>query len=116
LPARNSWWSAITQAFDNGLMTGMGSFLINPGATGSVSGEIVLTYDLYNVDPNSLSFNPLLDTVSLGNEVTAAASVTVVTASTPEPGSLLLLGIGIAGCLLAKKRLSVQVSSHLIAN
>jgi hypothetical protein len=108
--------TSITQAFNDGLMTGMGSFLINPAATGSVSGEIVLTYDLYTVDPNSASFDPLIDTVSVGNDLTSAASVTVATKSTPEPGSLLLLAIGIAGCLPAKKRLSGQVSSHLIAN
>ena len=108
--------TSITQAFNNGLMTGMGSFLINPATTGSVSGDIVLTYDLYNVDPNSLNFNPLADTVSLGNSLTSAASVTVATASTPEPGSLLLLVIGIAGCWLAKKRLSGQASSPLNAN
>jgi hypothetical protein len=108
--------SPITQAFDNTLMTGIGSFLINSAATGSVSGEIVLTYDLYNVDPNSLNFNPLADNVSLGNSLTSAASVTVATQTVPEPGSLLLLAIGIAGCLLAKKRLSSQASSRLIAN
>jgi hypothetical protein len=96
--------SSFTQAFNNGLMTGIGSFLINPAATGSVSGEIALTYDLYNVDPNALNFNPLADAVSLGNSLTSAASVTVATMSTPEPGSLLLLASGLAGCLLAKKR------------
>ena len=108
--------SSITQAFNNGLMTGIGSFLINSAATGSVSGEIVLTYDLYNVDPNALNFNPLADAVSLGNSLTSAASVTVATSSTPEPGSLLLVAVGIAGCLLAKKRLSSQASSRLISN
>jgi PEP-CTERM motif len=92
--------SSVTQAFDNTLRTGMGSFLINPGATGSVIGEIALFYDLYSVDPNSPSFNPTLDTVSLGNDLTAPASVRVV----PEPGSLLLLTSGLVGCFLAKKK------------
>jgi hypothetical protein len=86
---------SVTQAFDNNLLTGMGSFLINPAATGSAIGEIVLTYDLYSVDPNSLSFNPALDAVSLGNSLTSAASVTVETTTTPEPGSLLLLASGL---------------------
>jgi hypothetical protein len=104
--------TSITQAFNNGLMTGAGSFAINPGATGSAIGEVIFFYDLYSVDPNSASFDPTADIVSLGNEVTAGASVTVATTSTPEPGSLLLLAIGIAGCLLAKKGLPGQVSCH----
>jgi hypothetical protein len=92
--------TSATQAFDNNLLKGMGSFLINPGATGSVIGDIVLFYDLYSVDPNSPSFNSALDTVSVGNDLTAPASVRVV----PEPGSLLLLASGLAGCFLTKKK------------
>ncbi len=91
--------SSVTQAFNNSLLTGMGSFLINPGATGSVLGDVVLTYDLYSVSPNDPSFLPT-DIVSLGNLLTAPASVTAV----PEPGSLLLLASGLAGCFLTKKK------------
>lgn len=87
----------VTQSFDNTLLTGMGSFLINPGATGSVTGEIVLTYDLFNADPNSLTFDPSLDTVALGNQLTADASVTVGALTVPEPATLLLLGAGLFG-------------------
>ncbi len=89
--------TSVTQAFDNSLQTGIGSFLINSGATGSVLGEIVLTYDLYNVDPNSASFDPTADTVSVGNYLMDPASVTVgtQTQSVPEPGSLLLLASGL---------------------
>jgi hypothetical protein len=106
--------TSITQAFNNILMAGMGSFLINPAAMGSVSGEIVLTYDLYSVDPNSLSFNPLLDTVSLGNQLTSAASVTVATTPTPEPSSLLILSSGLimAGLLRRKFRGSLAESGN----
>jgi len=91
--------TSVTQAFNNNLQTGTGSFLIKPGATGSVLGDVVLTYDLYSVSPNDPSFLPT-DIVSLGNLLTAPASVTAV----PEPGSLLLLASGLAGCFLTKKK------------
>jgi hypothetical protein len=32
-----------------------------------IAGEIVMTYDLFSVDPNSPSFNPILDTISTGS-------------------------------------------------
>ncbi|HWY44495.1 MAG TPA: PEP-CTERM sorting domain-containing protein [Candidatus Sulfotelmatobacter sp.] len=100
---------SITQAFDNSTQTGMGSFFINPAATGSVFGEIALTYDLFSVDPNSTDFNPDLDTVSVGNYLTAPASVTVGTSTTvptPEPRTLLLILAGIATLLAARRFLA----------
>jgi hypothetical protein len=89
--------SGVTQTFDNSLLTGIGGFLINPSATGSVVGDIVLTYDLFNVDPNSPNFDPTQDTVSLGNSLTAPASITVATQTVPEPATLLLLATGLIG-------------------
>jgi len=92
--------ASLTQAFDNTLQLGMGSFLINPGATGSVNGFIALSYDLFSVDPNSLDFNPDTDTISNGNILTAPASVTVgAVSSAPEPPALALL-LGALGALL----------------
>ena len=41
--------TSISQSFDSGLMTGIGSFAIDPTASGAVSGLIVVTYDLYSV-------------------------------------------------------------------
>lgn len=93
--------NSVTQTFDSTTMTGIGSFLINMGASDSVDGMVVLTYDLFSVDPNEANFDPTLDTVSVGNELTAAASVAVGTESVPEPGSLLLLMSGLAGALLS---------------
>src|ERR1700730_4102365 len=71
--------SSFAEVFNNSLGTGLGSFLIDPAATGTVIGQILLSFDLFNVDPNSLGFDPLVDTISFGNLLTASASVTVGT-------------------------------------
>jgi hypothetical protein len=94
--------NSVTQSFDNMLQTGFGSFLINSGATGSIAGKLVMSYDLFSVDPNATNFNPALDTVSVGNFLTADASVTVgtKTVATAEPGSLIMMVCGLAGLLL----------------
>ena len=97
--------TSLVQAFDNSSQFGLGSFLINPGATGSVTGFIALSYDLFSVDPNGLGFNPDTDTISNGNLLTAPASVTVGTAATPEPATILLLLCALPIALLLRKRL-----------
>lgn len=102
----------LAQTFNNGLQTGLASFAINPGASGTASGIIVLTYDLFSVSPNdpTFSFN---DEISGGNFVTAAASVTVgSTSSVPEPASLPLLGAGLLVALAAMKRRPRGVPSN----
>ena len=97
--------TSFTQAFDNSTQQGIGSFLINPASVGTVVGQFILTYDLYSVDPNSLDFDPLLDTVSVGNFLSANASVTVGTSNvnTPEPSTVFLLFAGTALLALACK-------------
>ena len=79
--------TVISQTFDNTALTGIGSFVIDPSASGTASGIIVLTYDLFSVSPNDPAFSPD-DELSSGNYLTAAASVTAV----PEPASISLLG------------------------
>jgi len=99
--------SSISQSFDLMALTGVGSFFINPLAQpgDNAIGQIVLSYDLFSLSPNDQNFNSIVDTVSVGNFLMAPASVTVTktTVPTPEPGSVFLLAIGLAGCLLAKK-------------
>jgi hypothetical protein len=97
--------STLSQSFNNSTQTGLGSFLINSGGAGTLAGELLVSYDLFSVDPNALNFDPTTDTVSVGNFLTSAASVTVgtVTVPTPEPTTLsLLLGGLVASTLLAK--------------
>jgi len=96
--------STFTQAFDNATQQGIGSFFINPSSVGTVFGQIVLTYDLFSLDPLSENFDPIADTESVGNYLMKDASVTVGTVTaTPEPASLLLLAFGIALVLTARR-------------
>jgi hypothetical protein len=87
--------SPVSQAFDSTLITGIGSFAIdlNALAGGVVNNPIVLTYDLFSVSPNDLAFDPDTDTISVGNIVTAGASVEVV----PEPATVFLFLAGLFG-------------------
>lgn len=93
--------SSVTQVFDNVLQTGIGSLAINAGASlgALASGEIVLTYDLFSVSPNDPNFNPDTDTVATGLSLLAPTSVSVGTqpGTAPEPATLALFGIGLAG-------------------
>jgi hypothetical protein len=96
--------SPVTETFDNSMQTGMGSFAINAASTGTISGDIVVTYDLYSVDPNSSDFDPEVDTFSNGDMLFAPASVTVGSSSNntvPEPATLPLLLAGFAALVLA---------------
>ncbi len=88
---------SITEAFNSVTGTGLGSFEINAGSVigADNNGQIVLTYDLYSVDPNGPNFNPVADLLSAGNFLTAPASVTVtapVIQGIPEPGYLWIVG------------------------
>ena len=95
--------STLSQSFDSSTQSGLGSFLINSGGSGTVAGELLVSYDLFSVDPNALNFDPIVDTISVGNFLTSAASVTVGTVTSPEPATLgLLLGGIVASTLLAK--------------
>ena len=81
----------ISQSFNSALNTGLGSFTLNPTASGSVSGIIELSYDLFSVSPNNPNFS-FDDVIANGLFLTAPASVTVGSAAAvAEPGTLLLL-------------------------
>ena len=94
----------VSQAFNQNLLTGIGSFAIAPAAPyGTFSGQILLTYDLYSRSPNDPLFDPggdLLPPGSNGNALTANAAVSAI----PEPATILLVAAG--GILLLRRRRS----------
>jgi len=95
--------SSLTQSFNPMSQTGIGSFTISGSATpgDSAMGNIVITYDLFNQDPNDPNFDPDRSLITPDNRLSAAATVNAAgTATVPEPTSLVLLGT----CLLAAGR------------
>jgi hypothetical protein len=93
------------QNFHAGDQTGVGGFSINAGAApgDTAFGEIVLTYDLFAVNPNNPIFNPDTDGISFGNRLSASATVTT---AVPEPGeSALAAGLlSLTGYALSRRR------------
>jgi hypothetical protein len=107
-PENDSW----TESFDASAQTGAGSFSIDPAAVvgSEISGPILLTYDLYDVDPNSPSFDPANDLVlPSGQQISADAEVDVVApTSTPEPALGILAGLlCLVTCILRAKQRTV---------
>ena len=104
----NPW----TQAFDDTLQTGIGSYVINdfqsPGDL--ATGNIVLTFSEYRFSPNDPAFT-VDDTIATNLTVSAPASVLVATQELPEPGSWLLLSIGVALIAIGRRYSDTKVSS-----
>ena len=74
--------TSVTQSFSAGSM-GIGSFLIT-AASGTATGQIVLTYNQFSRSPHDPNFNPNTDTVSTDNFLTSPASVTVTGTGNPQ--------------------------------
>jgi hypothetical protein len=105
--------STVSQSFDASSFTGIGSFLIDPGAVaGALStGVIRLTYDLYSVSPNDPLFDPATDLRSGGLSLDADASVQV--SATPEPASWILMGASMAGLVIGRRRLGRRSATQV---
>jgi hypothetical protein len=102
--------SPLTQNFNPFMMSGgFGSFAVAATAgAGTTSGEIAIIYDLFTGDPNT---NPNATQIGGDAFATLPASITVAgqAAAAPEPGSLLLVGLGLTGVLL-KRRLKNAIN------
>jgi hypothetical protein len=85
---------------------GIGTFTLDPSVPPgtSITGQIVLDYDLYSDSPNDPSFDPVDnpgEAISYGNELSVSASINV-----PEPSSWLLLAT--AGVVFLIRRKAVM--------
>jgi hypothetical protein len=105
----------VTELFNAGEGTGIGSFTFaSEDAVGATDiGQIVITYDLYSVDPLSPSFNPDIDLISAGNFLDAPATVIVAPAVTeiPEPSYLPLLTL-LGGALVLSRASRLRHSNQ----
>jgi len=93
---------SITEAFNLSLGTGLGAFRIAPTAAGQLSGQLILHYALFSVDPNSPTFNPDTDLRVADAQVSSAVSVNVFA---PEPASFLLVAPGLFAAYRRKRLL-----------
>jgi hypothetical protein len=108
--------SPLTEHFNAGTMAGFGSFTIASNALpGTTNGQIVIVYDTFStdpfIDPNAIEL--VNEGIIAGNAAADSpsspliASITVTGAvQTPEPGGLILIGLGLAG--IAMKRLAMK--------
>jgi hypothetical protein len=83
---------------------GVGQYLVNSGALAGSSdvGQLFIGYNIFTGDPLSGGAQDPSDPGNL--ELSAAASVTVVTAGVPEPGTFALLGCAIAFLAATRKK------------
>src|SRR5689334_22705727 len=77
MTTQNCDTALLSQMFD-GVSMGVGQFAIDPSASGTISGELLITFDLYSTSPNNANFNPFTDLISSDNFFNPAASVSAV--------------------------------------
>ena len=96
--------ATVTHPFDAGLETGVGSFSIHTDAMPGfvTTGIIDATYGIFRISPDNPDFNPDSDIISLDKRFSNPASVTVN--PVPEPSTFLLLGAGVGGLAIWRRR------------
>ena len=104
-------FSAVAPVIGPGdVVSGSSSYTIDgPAPIGYLStGQFVITYDEFLMDPNDPNFDYDRDHVNTDPEtVSSAASVLVSTSAVPEPGTLMLLLPGALYLLIRKRPLRV---------
>jgi hypothetical protein len=82
--------ATITQAWNRITTSGVGEFDINPTTQPgiSITGNIVVHYTVFSVDPNDPNFDPNTDVVL--SDATISGPVTIETTPEPSPRILLL--------------------------
>ena len=95
--------TTVTQAFNNATHQGIGSFAINANAPAGTTdtGTIFVVYDTFSCDITDSNCNPTQTAFS--QLLSASASVNVISAAVPEPGSRGMILAGMA-LLLARWR------------
>ena len=87
------------QPFDAGTSQGLGEYIIDgtalPGQADS--GSLIVVYDLFDANPFPNGANQIGGDAEL--PVSASVTVLGVTSAAPEPGTVLLLGLGLATML-----------------
>jgi hypothetical protein len=98
--------SSVTQDFNASTDMGVASFLIDPGATPGDSdvGQIVLTYNLSDLNPNNPNYDPNVDLIATDVVLSADASVTVLASATPEPVTAGLLAVALLAMGIAWRK------------
>jgi len=93
-----------TQPYTPAQNKGLGSFAINAGAANgsTVSGNILLTYNTFDSDPNSGG-----NQIGVNNAISAPAGVTAIV---PEPSGLVLMAIALAALLPLRAKLTMKLS------
>jgi len=93
--------ATVGQSFNPTAFTGIGSFAIDAGAPIGAAdvGAIVLTYDVFDADPNDPGANKLAT-----DQVLTADSSVEVASSTPEPATFGIFGLGLAGLAAVGRR------------
>jgi len=79
-----------SEPFDALAKTGIGSFAISTTAAGTDIGQIILTYNLTDLDPSDPN------AVTLDTGLTVSANASVSTTGTPEPGTAGLIFLPVA--------------------
>ena len=102
---------SVSQPYAPLSLMGLGSFLIAPGAIAgsSVVGNILLTYNVFDGDPNGNGAQ-----IGFNQAISSAASVTVTGGAVPEPATWGLSGIALVGFGVRRLRWLARLKQRFV--